>query len=155
MKPLIGIWYKFNSSFYYSILYRRPSSDSFHCTFGSLESQGFRHPRAIVAERARAMRFNFDVSETKVDSRRSLTPKEEVEWVPLQNHPVFAAASAGDDDVVPGWQRNLIVWDGSSRIYFWDDEKQWLHRISIRMGEPEPTSVLAATPSKVTPYLKI
>ena len=100
------------------------------------------------------MRFNFNLSESTEDNcRRSLTPKEEVQWVPLQNHPVFtsvygsgaiATASVPDRAV-----KNLLSWDGASRLYYWDSNKQCLHRISIRLGEPEPTSVVAASPSKV------
>ncbi|MBA0841689.1 hypothetical protein Goarm_004173, partial [Gossypium armourianum] len=40
-------------------------------------------------------------------------------------------------------------WDGASRLYYWDSSRQCLHRISIRLGEPDPTSVVAASPSKV------
>lgn len=42
-----------------------------------------------------------------------------------------------------------MAWDGASRLYFWDSVKKCLHRISIRLGEPDPTSVLADSPSKV------
>ncbi|OMO76032.1 hypothetical protein COLO4_25704 [Corchorus olitorius] len=100
------------------------------------------------------MRFSFDLTESNGDdSRRSLTPKEQVEWVPLQNHPVFtsaggsgATATASTSSRAP---KNLLAWDGASRLYYWDSNKQCLHRISIRLGEPEPTSVVAASPSKV------
>ncbi|OWM87430.1 nuclear pore complex protein NUP88 [Punica granatum] len=97
------------------------------------------------------MRYNFDDADsTPEPDRRSLTPKEEVEWLPLEKHPVFApsgdAAGAGADAAAA--PRNLLAWDGSSRLYFWDNSRQCLHRISIRLGEPEPTSILAASPSK-------
>lgn len=42
-----------------------------------------------------------------------------------------------------------MAWDGASRLYFWDSVKKCIHRISIRLGEPDPTSVLADSPSKV------
>ncbi|KAL5568557.1 hypothetical protein UlMin_025132 [Ulmus minor] len=97
------------------------------------------------------MRFNFDLSETKTEQERSSTPKNDVEWVPLKNHPVFTSAPTGSaprftSDRAP---TNLLAWDGASRLYFWDSDDLCLHRISIRLGEPEPTSVLAASPSKV------
>ncbi|XVE99746.1 hypothetical protein REPUB_Repub03eG0227500 [Reevesia pubescens] len=95
------------------------------------------------------MRINFDLAEfTEEGSRRSLTPKEEVQWVPLQNHPVFNSA-AGIVATASVAVKNLLAWDGPSRLYYWDSIKQCLHRISIRLGEPEPTSVIAAFPSKV------
>lgn len=97
------------------------------------------------------MRFNFDLSEQSTDSRRSLTPKEEVEWVPLQSHPAFSAADAvsNGDGKFNGAPKNLVAWDGASRLYYWDQNRQCLHRISVRLGEPDPTSILAASPSKV------
>lgn len=101
------------------------------------------------------MRFNFDISETNKPERRSLTPptpKEEVEWLPLQNHPVFTTTNG--DNATPHQSihetaRNLMAWDRASRLYFWDSDKQCLHRISIRLGEPDSSSILAASPSKV------
>lgn len=94
------------------------------------------------------MRFNFELTDSNVDpSRQSLTPKEEVQWVPLNSHPLFT--SLDDGDAAAQAPRNLLAWDGSSRLYYWDSRKHCLHRISIRLGEPEPTSVQAATPSKV------
>ncbi|XP_022745991.1 nuclear pore complex protein NUP88 [Durio zibethinus] len=100
------------------------------------------------------MRFGFDLTEsTEDDSRRSLTPKGEVQWVPLQNHPVFTSAdgsrAAATASVPARAVKNLLAWDGASRLYYWDSNKQCLHRISIRLGEPEPTAVVAASPSKV------
>ncbi|XP_037495845.1 nuclear pore complex protein NUP88 [Jatropha curcas] len=95
------------------------------------------------------MRYNFELTDSNPDSsRRSLTPKEDVQWVPLKSHPVFtsSSSSAVADGDAP---RNLLAWDGTSRLYYWDSNKRCLHRISVRLGEPEPTSVLAATPSKV------
>lgn len=97
------------------------------------------------------MRYNFDLNEADSDPPRSLTPKQEVDWVPLKTHPVFTPAAAAEygGSVAPPL-RNLLVSDGASRLYFWDSTKLCLHRISIRLGEPEPTSVLAASPSKVS-----
>ncbi|KAF2317979.1 hypothetical protein GH714_041304 [Hevea brasiliensis] len=57
--------------------------------------------------------------------------------------------SRADGEAAARAPRNLLAWDGSSRLYYWDSSKHCLHRISIRLGEPETTSVLAATPSKV------
>ncbi|MBA0725825.1 hypothetical protein Golax_022383, partial [Gossypium laxum] len=101
------------------------------------------------------MSFNFDIAEsTEDDSRRSLTPKEDVQWVPLQTHPVFTTTADGGGTAATasasaGGVRNLLAWDGASRLYYWDSNQQCLHRISIRLGEPDPTSVVAASPSKV------
>ncbi|XWS07643.1 hypothetical protein CRYUN_Cryun41cG0007100 [Craigia yunnanensis] len=100
------------------------------------------------------MRFNFDLAEsTEDDSRSSLTHKEEVQWVPLQSHPVFTSTDGSGATAtasVPSRAvKNLLAWDGASRLYYWDSNKQCLHRISIHLGEPEPTSVVAASPSKV------
>lgn len=99
------------------------------------------------------MRYNFNLNEPDSDPRRSPTPKLDVDWVPLKSHPVFTAATAAGVDnggSVSPPLRNLLVWDGASRLYFWDSTKLCLHRISIRLGEPEPSSVLAASPSKVS-----
>ncbi|KAF2319079.1 hypothetical protein GH714_013137 [Hevea brasiliensis] len=88
------------------------------------------------------MRFNFELTESNMDSSpRSLTPKEDVQWVPLKSHPLFT--SVADGDAAARTPRNLLAWDGYSRLYYWDSSKHCLHRISIRLGEPEPTSVLA------------
>lgn len=117
------------------------------------------------------MRFNFDIPEpsskgalTPPSQSRSLTPpsqsqsrspssatpaNEEVEWVPLQNHPIFSNATATHSSNDIPKKRNLMAWDGASRLYYWDINTQSLHRISLRFGEPEPTSVLAASPTKV------
>lgn len=75
---------------------------------------------------------------------------KQLEWLPLQDHPVFSPA-AGDAGISSEkrFPTNLMAWDGASRIYFWDSEKNFLHRISVRLGEPEVTSVVAASPSKV------
>lgn len=98
------------------------------------------------------MRIAFDTPETDSEQRRSSTPKEEIEWVPLQKHPVFAATSASiDGDSGAAVSRNLVAWDGASRLYFWDPKTNCLHRLSLRLGEPDPSSVLAASPSKVLP----
>lgn len=105
------------------------------------------------------MRFNFNFSETNssVEGRQSLTPSspatpaEDVQWLPLQNHPLFtstnggSAASSSSSEMV----KNLFAWDGASRLYFWDSRNRCLHRISIRLGEPDPGFILAAAPSKV------
>ncbi|KAF5771096.1 putative nucleoporin NUP88/NUP82 [Helianthus annuus] len=111
------------------------------------------------------MRFNFDIPEP--NTKEALTPpshsnshsqslsrspssatpaNDEVEWLPLQNHPIFSTPTAAND--APR-NRNLMAWDGASRLYYWDLNTQSLHRISLRFGEPDPTSVLAASPSKV------
>lgn len=104
------------------------------------------------------MRYNFDLNQADSDPPRSLTPKRDVDWLPLKTHPIFtptstsSSSSSGHDygvSVSPPL-RNLLASDGASRLYFWDSTKLCLHRISIRLGEPEPTSVLAASPSKVS-----
>lgn len=107
------------------------------------------------------MRFGFDVSDSGEKSQggpQSVTPpssipssKAEIQWVPLQNHPLFSstAENVGDSSM----PRNLMTWDGASRLYFWDSNKTCLHRISIRLGEPDPGSILAASPSKVFLFL--
>ncbi|XP_030932628.1 nuclear pore complex protein NUP88 [Quercus lobata] len=98
------------------------------------------------------MRFNFDLQDPNLTQRRSATPKEEVEWVPLQNHPIFSSSTTTEDHAstsATSSPRNLLAWDGATRLYFWDSNKHCLHRISIRLGEPQPTSVLASSPSKV------
>ncbi|GAB2299524.1 hypothetical protein Dimus_033590 [Dionaea muscipula] len=102
------------------------------------------------------MRFNFDISETEkpIEPPKSPTPPTQLEWFPLQDHPVFAATPAAQP--LPGgglnggrMARNLLAWDGASRLYYWDTNEQCLHRISIRLGEPDEHSVIAAYPSKV------
>ncbi|XP_050115274.1 nuclear pore complex protein NUP88-like [Malus sylvestris] len=98
------------------------------------------------------MRYNFDLQATEAETGRSPTPqRDEVEWVLLQNHPVFSSSAAGPvhDLTAARAPRNLLAWDGASRLYFWDSDKLCLHRISIRLGEPDPTSVIASSPSKV------
>ncbi|WCJ33547.1 nuclear pore complex protein-related [Euphorbia peplus] len=45
--------------------------------------------------------------------------------------------------------RNLLAWDASSRLYYWDSTNRCLHCVSVRLGEPESSSVLAASLSKV------
>lgn len=101
------------------------------------------------------MRFNFNEPEDTPEPRRSPTPKEPVRWVPLQTHPVFSSLpSSQDEPAVPQrFPRNFMAWDGDSRLYYWDSTRYLLHRLSLRLGEPEPTSVLAAVPSKV-PFRK-
>uniref|UniRef100_A0A1J3G4Z0 Nuclear pore complex protein NUP88 n=1 Tax=Noccaea caerulescens TaxID=107243 RepID=A0A1J3G4Z0_NOCCA len=97
------------------------------------------------------MRFNFEEPKDTLESRRSPTPKEAVQWVPLQNHPVFSSIPSSQDEpaVSQRFPRNFMAWDGDSRLYYWDSKRYLLHRLSLRLGEPEPTSVLAAVPSKV------
>lgn len=94
------------------------------------------------------MRFTFNISEPNNDGQRTLTPKEELQWIPLQKHPLFSSttSSSASSAAAP---ENLIAWDGASRLYYWDSGRDCLHRISIRLGEPKPTSVIAAYPSKV------
>ncbi|KAH0654388.1 hypothetical protein KY289_032066 [Solanum tuberosum] len=90
------------------------------------------------------MRYNFEEED---GGRQS----EDVEWLPLQHHPVFSTPPDrdrdGDRDLT--MPKNLFAWDGASRLYFWDSYKTCLHRLSVRLGEPNPTSLLAASPSKV------
>ncbi|XP_020876041.1 nuclear pore complex protein NUP88 [Arabidopsis lyrata subsp. lyrata] len=78
-------------------------------------------------------------------------PKEPVRWVPLQSHPVFASLPSSQDELAASqrFPRNLMAWDGDWRLYYWDSKRYLLHRLSLRLGEPEPSSVLAAVPSKV------
>ncbi|KAM7494798.1 hypothetical protein LguiB_029407 [Lonicera macranthoides] len=102
------------------------------------------------------MKFSFDLSEPIDDKPSSpltppspSTPKgDDLQWLPLHNHPVFSSSAHSTSS---GYRlpTNLIAWDGASRLYFWETNKQCLHRISIRLGEPHPTSVIAASPSKV------
>ncbi|GMH30560.1 hypothetical protein Nepgr_032403 [Nepenthes gracilis] len=107
------------------------------------------------------MRFTFDLPEPgeQKEERKSLNPPtpstDEVEWIPLQNHPVFAhyaeEQSSGEVESATCGRmtRNLLAWDGASRLYFWDSGNQCLHRFSIRFGESSEPSVIAASPSKV------
>ncbi|KAH9622971.1 hypothetical protein KSS87_004355 [Heliosperma pusillum] len=83
------------------------------------------------------------------NSSSSSTRKDEVRWVPLQDHPVFSAVDGGESSSTCRFPTNLMAWDGASRIYFWDSELACVHRISVRLGDPEPNSVTAAYPSKV------
>lgn len=110
------------------------------------------------------MRFNFNFSDTgsNVESRQSLTPSspatpgEDVQWFPLQNHPLFTANTNGGflaSSFSSKTVKNLFAWDGASRLYFWDSRNRCLHRISVRLGEPDPGFILAAAPSKVLPSL--
>ncbi|XP_021863305.2 nuclear pore complex protein NUP88 [Spinacia oleracea] len=112
------------------------------------------------------MRFNFDMAEPSNEKKEhklktlalapsspppTTTPTDkQLEWLPLQDHPVFSRAAGGAGiSSEKRFPTNLMAWDGASRIYFWDSEKNFLHRISVRLGEPEVTSVVAASPSKV------
>ena len=109
------------------------------------------------------MRFNFNFIglDDSGDGLESLsspstsTPKEDVEWLPLQHHPIFTSAADGalppSSSASSKTLTNLLAWDGASRLYFWDSQKQCLHRISVQLGEPDPSSILAASPSKVPP----
>ena len=93
------------------------------------------------------MRYSFDIPSS--DDPKTLTPTDpQLQWVPLQNHPLFSTTTATTSTAVP---ENLLAWDGASRVYYWDSAKHCLNRISIRLGEPDPTSVLAASPAKVPP----
>lgn len=91
------------------------------------------------------MRITLEPSSEPSPSR-SQTPKDEVEWVPLAKHPLFTAHGGA---AVSGY-RNLLAWDGASRLYFWDTNSRILHRLSLRLGDPDPSSVLASSPSKVS-----
>ncbi|KAK6933019.1 Nucleoporin Nup88 [Dillenia turbinata] len=111
------------------------------------------------------MKFDFNLSEPNPNPKSpfSPSPKDNLEWLPLQSHPVFttitttttttstASTTAEIDSSTTTCQmpKNLISWDGTSRLYFWDSNNCLLHQISIRLGEPEATSVIAASPSKV------
>ncbi|KAL3523967.1 hypothetical protein ACH5RR_016801 [Cinchona calisaya] len=106
------------------------------------------------------MRFNFDLPEPNDsgDSRQSLTPPststpkgEQLQWLPLQNHPLFSSAGGGSPSPSPSSKTltNLLAWDADSRLYFWDSQNHCLHRISIQFGEADATYILAASPSKV------
>ncbi|WCJ19851.1 nuclear pore complex protein-related [Euphorbia peplus] len=92
------------------------------------------------------MKFNFELADANADpSRRSSTPKEDIHWIPLKSHPLFTSSALSSASA----PRNLLAWDASSRLYYWDSTNLCLHRVSVRLGEPEPSSVLAASPSKV------
>lgn len=102
------------------------------------------------------MRFNFDLPDTTQEKpgrspniRTPPTPKDQVEWLPLHEHPVFTSFGAGDSYTGEKSARNLMAWDGASRLYLWDSAKRCLHRIAIRLGEPDEHSVIASSPSKV------
>ncbi|KAL0359183.1 UNVERIFIED_CONTAM: Nuclear pore complex protein [Sesamum angustifolium] len=101
------------------------------------------------------MRFALDLAEpdgrqSPAPSPSNSTPKAELQWFPLQNHPLFSSATATAASTPAGkMPPNLMAWDGATRLYFWDLNKKCLHRISIRLGEPDPTSILAAFPSKI------
>ena len=70
------------------------------------------------------MRFSFDLQDPNLTQRRSVTPKDEVEWVPLQNHPIFystTTTTTTEDHVstsATSSPRNLMAWDGATRLYF-------------------------------------
>ncbi|KZV34956.1 hypothetical protein F511_04930 [Dorcoceras hygrometricum] len=99
------------------------------------------------------MRFSYELAEP--DGSRSVspppsssTPKAELQWLPLQNHPIFSTATISAASAAKT-STNLIAWDGASRLYVWDSHKKCLHWVSIRLGEPEPDSISAGFPSKV------
>ncbi|KAG4934886.1 hypothetical protein JHK85_049805 [Glycine max] len=91
------------------------------------------------------MRITLEPSSEPSPSR-SQTPKEELQWVPLPKHPLFTAHGGA---TTAADSRNLLAWDGASRLYLWDSNNRCLHRLSLRLGDPGPSSVLAASPSKV------
>ncbi|KAG5093501.1 hypothetical protein JHK84_049089 [Glycine max] len=91
------------------------------------------------------MRITLEPSSEPSPSR-SQTPKEELQWVPLPKHPLFTAHGGA---TTAADSRNLLAWDGASRLYLWDSNNRCLHRLSLRLGDPDPSSVLAASPSKV------
>ncbi|KAL9254108.1 Nuclear pore complex protein NUP88-like protein [Drosera capensis] len=125
------------------------------------------------------MRFNFDISDDTDDQPKpkptrkplsSLTPltpptpqtiptpslippspqTQHLQWLPLQDHPVFSQPSQGGAE--SGGERmgrNLMAWDGVSRVYKWDNGEGCLHRVSVRLGEPDERSVIAGVPAKV------
>ncbi|CAA0811102.1 Nuclear pore complex protein NUP88 [Striga hermonthica] len=123
-------------------------------SFDLQEPDGHQSPTPIPSN---APSHYLSVKVKERDSRQSpppsppnSTPKAELQWFLLQNHPLFssstaATASCSSERVRP----NLMAWDGASRLYFWDLDKKCLHRISIRLGEPDPSSIIAAYPSKV------
>ncbi|XP_076949517.1 nuclear pore complex protein NUP88-like [Bidens hawaiensis] len=115
------------------------------------------------------MKFNFDIPEPTTTQALTLTPTttpippsqspslspstpatDDVDWLPLQNHPVFStsnSSSSNNNNIQR--KRNLMAWDGASRLYYWNVNTQSLHRLSLRFGEPDSNSVLASSPSKV------
>lgn len=82
-------------------------------------------------------------------SPSSTTPKEELEWHQLPKHPLFTTTTTTHTVSGNSVSRNLLAYDGANRLYFWDSNSNHLHRLSLRLGDPDPTSVLAASPSKV------
>ncbi|KAI3939077.1 hypothetical protein MKX01_001945 [Papaver californicum] len=105
------------------------------------------------------MRFSFEITETGnnktlIPSPPTKTPpssKEQVEWIPLQTHPIFTTTTNTTPSATNGGLTNLIAYDKkASRLYLWESHTQSLHHISIRLGDPDdPTSVLASSSSKV------
>ncbi|XP_075486213.1 nuclear pore complex protein NUP88-like [Primulina tabacum] len=99
------------------------------------------------------MRFSYELTETEdrqlvSPTPSGSTPKAELQWLPLQSHPIFPTAtiSAASAARTP---TNLMAWDGASRLYVWDSHKKCLHWVSIRLGDPDPDSISAGFPSKV------
>ncbi|XP_076911940.1 nuclear pore complex protein NUP88-like [Bidens hawaiensis] len=127
------------------------------------------------------MRFNFELPEpttnTNTNKALTLTPTppsqsqsqsqspspstpatDDVDWLPLQNHPVFSTSNSSsnnnnnnnnNNNSIIQRKRNLMAWDGASRLYYWNVNTQSLHRLSLRFGEPDPSFILATSPSKV------
>nr|XP_043631960.1 nuclear pore complex protein NUP88 [Erigeron canadensis] len=118
------------------------------------------------------MRLNFDFPESTTDEpltpppppqpqprspsqpqpvspSSATTGNDDVEWLPLQNHPIFSTTTTARPFSNVPRNRNLMAWDGASRLYYWDINSQTLNRITLRFGEPDPSSVLAASPPKV------
>ncbi|MCL7026470.1 hypothetical protein MKW94_006644 [Papaver nudicaule] len=103
------------------------------------------------------MRFNFEIP----DNNKTLTPspppaktppsssKEQIEWIPLKAHPILTTTTTAT--TASGGVTNLIAYDKkASRLYFWESHTQYLHRLSIRLGDSDdPTLVLASSTSKV------
>lgn len=86
----------------------------------------------------------------------------DLQWVPLQNHPVFNSRRGGSSYATCGG--NLAAWDAAaSRLFSWDPHSRHLHRLSLRFssddgdsGEAKDDAILAAVPSEVlTPDIPI
>ncbi|CAL0334886.1 unnamed protein product [Lupinus luteus] len=93
------------------------------------------------------MRISLDDSNYSDPTHSPLTPNtDQLQWLPLPQHPLFTSTTL---PTASSATKNLFAWDGASRLYFWDSVNTCLHRLSLRLGDPDPTSVLAASPSKV------
>ncbi|OIW14223.1 hypothetical protein TanjilG_21363 [Lupinus angustifolius] len=94
------------------------------------------------------MRISLDDSNYSDPTHSPLTPnKDQLQWLPLPQHPLFSSSTTLA--TASSATKNLFAWDAASRLYFWDSINNCLHRLSLRLGDPDPTSVLAASPSKV------